>query len=172
MHYIIYNDMDIFTAQWYKGSWKLGAPVFILAVAAGGYFVPVIGLIVPGMMIVALVLNARSRRFFCSQVCPNGRTYSAVLPGISGKSSLPRFLAEPGIRKALCAFMFFCMINLLSRSGGGIEQIGRVFWGIYLVATGLGFVFGATYKPRSWCVVCPMGTLQETVRPAIQTARK
>lgn len=157
--------------QWYKGFWKLGAPLFILAVALGGYFVPVIGLIIPGMMILALVLNARSRRLFCSHVCPNGRTYSVALPGLSQKRGLPRFLADPGIRKVLCAFMFFCVINLLSRSGGGIDNIGRVFWAIYLMATGLGFAFGAVYKPRSWCVVCPMGTLQDTVRPVKQKAK-
>lgn len=158
--------MNIKLRTGYNGFYKWFAPLFIFAVALGGYFAPVIGLIVPAMMMLALVLNAKSRRLFCSQVCPNGRTYSVTLPGISRKYNLPRYLAEPGIRRILCAFMFFCVINLLARSGGGLEQIGRVFWGIYLLATGLGFAFGAAYKPRSWCVVCPMGTLQDTVRPA------
>lgn len=163
--------MNIITLNCYNGFWKLGAPLFILAVAVGGYFFPAIGLVVPGMMILALILNAGRRRYFCSHVCPNGRTLSVTLSGTSGKRSLPRFLTDPGIRKVLCAFMFFCIINLLSRSGGGIANIGRVFWGIYLMATGLGFAFGLAYKPRSWCVVCPMGTLQDTVRPAVHTAK-
>ena len=164
--------MNINVAEWYNGSWKMGAPVFITAVAAGGYFFPVIGLAVPGMMVLAMALNAGSRRLFCSRVCPNGRTYSVALPRFSKNRSIPRFLADPGIRKVLCAFMFFCVINLLSRSGGGLDQIGRVFWGIYLMATGLGFVFGAAYRPRAWCVVCPMGTLQDTVRPAAQSPKQ
>ena len=162
----------MFSVLGYNGPYKLGAPLFILAVAIGGFFVPVVGLVVPGMMLLALVLNARSRRLFCSQVCPNGRTYSATLPGGVRKHRLPRFMADPGIRKVLCAFMFFCVINLLSRSGGGLANVGRVFWAIYLMATGLGFAFGLAYKPRSWCVVCPMGTLQDTVRPATQLPRK
>jgi ferredoxin-type protein NapH len=160
--------MNIYTARWYNGPFKIGAPLFILSVAVGGYFYPLIGLVIPGMMLLALMLNARSRRLFCSQLCPNGRTYSVAMPKYSKNRSMPRLLKDPGLRKVLCAFMFFCVINLLVRSGGGMDQVGRVFWGIYLMATGLGFAFGASYKPRSWCVVCPMGTLQDTLRPGIQ----
>ncbi len=35
--------MYILSIQGYNGFWKLGAPLFILAVAVGGYFVPVMG---------------------------------------------------------------------------------------------------------------------------------
>lgn len=164
--------MHIYWMKWYKGPWKLGAPVVMLAIAVGGYFVPAIGLTVPGMMLLALVLNAGKRRHFCSHVCPNGRTYSETLPGFSRNRSMPRLLADPGLRKILCAFMVFCVIALLSRSGGGLATIGRVFWGMYLMATGLGFALGAAYKPRSWCVVCPMGTIQDTVRPGVQGPKK
>lgn len=159
------------TLHWYNGLWKIGAPVFILVVAVGGYFWPVVGLVVPGMMMLALILNAGRRRYFCSHACPNGRTYSGALPGLSKNRSTPRFLTEPGVRKILCAFMFFCVINFLARSGGGLANIGRVFWGMYLMATGLGFAFGLAYKPRSWCVVCPMGTLQDTVRPVLHPGK-
>ena len=154
------------TPGYYNGAYRWLAIAFILAVSIGGYFFPVVGLAVPGLMILALVMNARDRRSFCSSACPNGRTLSFVMPRISGGRSLPRFLADKGIRRMLCGFMLFCMINLLVRYGrGGPPAVGRLFWAIYLLAMGISVVAGMLFKPRAWCAFCPMGTLQDTVGP-------
>ncbi len=148
----------------YKGPYRYLSVVFIVAVGVGGYFYPVIGLTVPGLMLLALALNFRGRRLFCSSVCPNGRALSAVATPLSTKGKLPAFLIEPGMRRILCGFMLFCMVNLLARyGGGGISMVGRVFWSIYLIAVGVSVGAGITFKPRSWCAFCPMGTLQDTI---------
>jgi polyferredoxin len=147
----------------YRGPYRYLSVAFIVAVGAGGYFYPVIGLAVPGLMLLALALNFRGRRLFCSGVCPNGRALSAVITPVSKRGRLPAFLVEPGMRRILCGFMLFCMVNLLARYGsGGIAAAGRVFWSIYLVAVGISAVVGIAFKPRSWCAFCPMGTLQDT----------
>jgi polyferredoxin len=148
----------------YKGPYKSLSVVFIVTVGIGGYFYPVIGLAIPGLMLLALVLNFRNRRLFCSSVCPNGRALSTVTTPTSKGGRLPAFLVEPGMRRILCGFMLFCMVNMLARyGGGGIAAVGRVFWSIYLIAVGISAVVGIVFKPRSWCAFCPMGTLQDTV---------
>jgi len=156
--------MNIFRQSFYNGPFKLVALVFIAGVALGGYFFPLVGLAVPGLIILALATNLGSRRFFCGKLCPNGRLYSAVMQKASRRGALPSWSYSPHVRRAICGFTLFCAVNLLVRyGGGGIAQAARVFWAIYLASIGFGFVMGYFFKPRSWCAVCPMGTLQDTV---------
>jgi len=148
----------------YKYQYRYVSVLFIVALGVGGYFYPAIGLAVPGLMLLALAINFYNRRQFCSSVCPNGRALSAVITPISRGGKLPAFLVEPGMRRILCGFMLFCMVNLIVRYGsGGVAAVGRVFWSIYLIAVGISAVVGIAFKPRSWCTFCPMGTLQDTV---------
>ncbi len=139
--------------------------VLVMLIALGGYFVPLLGLAVPALLLTALVMNLRRRRSFCAEACPNGRAYAAVLGGLSRRAPLPPALRSAGFRRGLCGFMLFCVINLLIRSGGGWEAAGRVFRGIYFLSLGVGTALGLYFKPRAWCAVCPVGTLQETLSP-------
>jgi len=150
--------------SFYAGPYRYLSVLFILVIAVGGYFLPVLGLAVPALMALALVMNKRSTRSFCSTACPNGRAFSATTSRWSLNRRLPAFLSEPGLRRMLCGFMMFCVISLLARYGkGGVPAIGRIFWAIYVLATGIGFVVGSVSKPRAWCAFCPMGTLQDTI---------
>lgn len=153
--------------SFYAGPYRYLSILLILAIAVGGYFLPALGLAVPGLMALALVMNARSTRSFCSTACPNGRALSASTGRWSPNRRLPGFLAEPGLRRMLCGFLMFSVVSLLARYGkGGVPAVGRIFWAVYVLATGLGFVVGSVFKPRSWCAFCPMGTLQDTVAGA------
>ena len=149
--------------RFYKGPYRYISLLFIITVAVGGYFQPLLGLAVPALILTALISNRRSSRYFCANLCPNGRVLSFSLSGVSGRRSLPRFLFSAQARRALCGFMIFCIVNLLVRSGGGVEQFARIFWAVYLLSIGISFAMGSWFKPRSWCAVCPVGTLQETL---------
>jgi polyferredoxin len=142
---------------------KLLSVIFVLAVAVGGYFYPPVGLLVIGLIILAVVLNFRSTRYFCGRICPNGASLQAVLPKVSRKHRLPKTLYAPELRRALCAFMLFCMVNLMVRFGHSWAQVGRIFWAIYVISLGISYTMGIFFKPRAWCAVCPMGTLQDTL---------
>lgn len=98
---------------------------FVLVVAVGGYFYPPAGLLVIGLIILAVALNVRSNRYFCGRVCPNGTSLSALLPRISRNQKLPKGLYTPELRRGLCAFMLFCMINLLVRVGPTWVEMGH-----------------------------------------------
>jgi len=150
--------------NFYNGPWRLLSMLTVAGIAIGGYFIPELGLLVIGLMAVALATNARRSRSFCSGICPNGRALSAGMGNLSRRLPLPAFLASKGTRRALCGFMMFCVIGLLSRTNGGLSQIGRVFWSIYLASIGISLVSGLVFKPRSWCAYCPMGTLQDTLK--------
>ncbi|SCP94769.1 4Fe-4S binding protein [Anaerobium acetethylicum] len=44
-----------------------------------------------------------------------------------------------------------------------IAQFAFGFYGMMLTSTVLGLVTMALYKPRSWCVYCPMGTMTQGI---------
>ncbi|AEJ19086.1 4Fe-4S binding protein [Gracilinema caldarium] len=145
---------------------KLLSVIFVVAVAVGGYFYPPVGLLVIGLIVLAVVLNFRSTRYFCGRICPNGASLQAVLPKVSRKHRLPKTLYAPELRRALCAFMLFCMVNLLVRFGHSWAQVGRIFWAIYVISLGISYTMGIFFKPRAWCAICPVGTLQDTLGSA------
>ncbi|HOK00150.1 MAG TPA: 4Fe-4S binding protein [Termitinemataceae bacterium] len=137
--------------------------VFVAIVSVGGYFFPFLGFLVIMLIILAVGLSFRYTRYFCGKVCPNGTYLTAVLGKVSRKHRLPPWLYAPELRRALCGFMFFCMINLIARFGQTWAQIGRIFWAIYILSVGISSLLGFFFKPRAWCALCPMGTLQETL---------
>lgn len=153
-------------SSFYRGPWRYLSILFILLVAVGGALYPVVGLIVPGLILLALASNMVSRRWFCRSACPNGRALSSGLGSISRRTKLPKRLSSKGFRQALCAFMLFCLVNLLLRFGGGVEASARVFWAVYLISIGISIPMGIYFRPRAWCALCPMGTLQSTVAQA------
>jgi len=150
--------------RFYLGPYRLISALFILIVAAGGVFIPELGLLVIALMAAALIVNARTRRGFCAGLCPNGRSLSAAFGARPAGRKLPPFLRSKEFRRGLCGMMMFCVVSLLARSGGSIAAIGRVFWSIYLVSIAISLVSALVFKPRSWCVYCPMGTLQDTIK--------
>lgn len=51
-------------------------------------------------------------------------------------------------------------------SGGAAEWIAQFAFGFYslmLTSTLIGLITMLLYKPRSWCVYCPMGTMTQTI---------
>lgn len=142
----------------------LSAPT-VATIAIGGLFQPFFGFGVPALIVFALAMNFRSRRSFCAGVCPNGVALSALKP-VSRHRRIPLAFVRPSSRRLLCGVMLFCMIGLFARGYPDYYAIGRSFWWIYIIALSVGIVFGVLYRPRAWCAVCPLGTLQDTVSDA------
>lgn len=44
-----------------------------------------------------------------------------------------------------------------------VAQFAFGFYSVMLTSTVLGLITMALYKPRSWCVYCPMGTMTQTI---------
>ena len=45
----------------------------------------------------------------------------------------------------------------------GVAQFAFGFYSIMLTSTLLGLILMVLFKPRSWCVCCPMGTMTQTI---------
>ena len=91
----------------YTGKKKYLSVLFVLAVGVGGYFYPLLGLLVIVLIGLAIGLNFRSTRYFCGQVCPNGASLSATLSRVSRKRKLPNpsmLQSYEGDSVLLCSF--------------------------------------------------------------------
>jgi polyferredoxin len=55
------------------------------------------------------------------------------------------------------------MIFRLVHSGGVLAKIAFVFVTMCIITTVLAIILGLLFKPRTWCAVCPMGTLQGVI---------
>jgi len=154
----------IIVHSFYHGAWKHISIALVLALSVGGFFVPALGLGVIGLILFALISNARASRSFCAGFCPNGRSLSVAFKQTSRNRKLPKLFASREFRRALCAFIMFCVVSLLARSDGSVAAIGRIFWAIYVASIGISTAAALLWKPRAWCAFCPMGTLQDTLR--------
>lgn len=45
----------------------------------------------------------------------------------------------------------------------GVAQFAFGFYSVMLTSTILGFITMILFKPRSWCVYCPMGTITQLI---------
>lgn len=45
----------------------------------------------------------------------------------------------------------------------GVAQFAFGFYSVMLTSTVLGFITMALFKPRSWCIYCPMGTMTQLI---------
>lgn len=142
---------------------QIAATVFVLVVAVGGLFVPEIGLVLAALMVTAVVMTLIKPRSFCSKVCPRGKALGFIMGKHPKRKSLPSFVLSAKFRRLLCGSTMFCVIGNLVRTGGTIHNVGIVFWGLCVLSLSAGLAMGFFFKPRAWCAICPMGTLQDTI---------
>jgi len=146
---------------------------FVLAVAIGGFFYPLVGFAVALVMVVAISMTLIKPKSFCTYACPRGKALGLALKPFSRGKPLPPGFITPGFKRAICGFMMFCVIGNIARLANAPAALGTFFWGLCVLSLIAGVVMGIFYRPRAWCAVCPMGTLQETIgalRPTSKTA--
>ncbi|MBL8966361.1 MAG: 4Fe-4S binding protein [Spirochaetaceae bacterium] len=145
---------------------NVAALLFVATISIGGFFFRELGLALAGLMAAALALTlvGHKPRVFCSRLCPRGRALGFSLKPLSRMRPLPRSLRSPRLRRLLCGAMMFCVAGNLFRGPLAAKPAGMLFWLLCLVSLSAGVVLGILYKPRAWCVLCPLGTLQDTVR--------
>ncbi len=132
-------------------------------IVIGGFFYPLLGYLVAAMMATLLVLAVFHKRYWCTHLCPRGSFLDLVLARLARGRSIPRLFSNRTFRWAVfLGFMAFLAWRV-SRSGGSLLAVGFVFVTMCLITTVIAVILGMPTKHRAWCVLCPMGTLQEAV---------
>ncbi len=146
--------------------YRLWLAVMVPAVIIGGFFEPLLGLVVPVVMLAALAtaFSGGGRRF-CGNYCPRG----SFLDGWVAR--LPSFgLKMPDVKVArwvVAALLMGFMVWRISLNPTDIKHLGNVFWTMCLLTTAMALVLAALYRQRAWCMICPVGsfsTLAKTTK--------
>lgn len=136
---------------------------FLPLIVIGGLFNPMLGYLVLGMMVFFLTLSFFKGRYWCWNLCPRGAFLDILLSRISRNRPIPGIFTKYWFRWSIfAAFLGFLILRII-RTGGNITAIGGVFVLMCIITTIVSIALGVSTKHRSWCMICPMGTLQDKI---------
>lgn len=136
---------------------------FLPLIIIGGLFYPILGYLVVGMMAFFLTLSYFKGRYWCWNLCPRGAFLDIFLSRISLNKSVPKIFSRGWFRWLIFMLFISFLIFRIRQTGGDLLLIGSVFVVMCLVTTIISIILGIPTKHRSWCMICPMGTLQNKI---------
>ena len=80
-----------------------------------------------------------------------------MLESVSMKKQLPKFMATKKFKNGLLSFMLIIFSFSMYHAGWNFKNISFAMFRFMSMSLAIGIVMGIFFKPRSWCVVCPMG---------------
>jgi ferredoxin-type protein NapH len=137
---------------------------FLPLIVIGGLFYPLLGYVAVAMMAALLTLSIFRGRYWCWNLCPRGAFLDGVLSKVSRQKPLPRVFAKSWFRWLVFSLLMVFLIFRIIRTGGNLIAIGSVFVGMCVLTTTIAIILGVLTKPRGWCAICPMGTLQDKLK--------
>ena len=129
-------------------------------VIVGGYFCPRLGFTVLALITLFLMLASRRGRFYCGWLCPMGAFHERLLSLVSLKRPILPVFKSSWFRWLLFGAMMGLMVSRLYMAWGDTKAIGSVFRMMWIISTSFAIGLGIYFKPRIWCTICPMGSLQ------------
>lgn len=93
----------------------------------------------------------------CSKYCPRGSLLGKFLKKISLNQSTPKFLFTRKFKNGLLILMLSVFSFSMIHTGGDPNKIAFAVFRFMTISLIIGIVMGISFKPRSWCGVCPMG---------------
>jgi len=139
---------------------------FLPIIVLGGLFYPLLGYLVIAMMIVLLMLSFFKKRYWCWNLCPRGAFLDGVMSKTSLKRKTPKVFAKQSFRWSVLLIFTSIVLYRLVNTGGNLLAIGAVFVSLCLITTIIAVMMAIFIKPRAWCSICPMGTLQDKIAKA------
>jgi len=136
---------------------------FLPVIVIGGLFYPLLGYLVVAMMAVFLTLSIFKGRYWCWHLCPRGAFLDMVLSRLSVNRQPPGIFSKAWFRWLIFVLFMGFLIFRVYHAGDSPIAIGAVFVLMCVLTTLFSIVLGIATKHRSWCMICPMGTLQEKI---------
>lgn len=134
--------------------------VAMITFTIGGLFYPYLGLgtaAVAAFLVFQSIFNGRKG---CTRFCPRGVFISIFMPFISLNRKIPKFMLGKKTKYIVLAVFITLLSFKLFNSGWNLTQIGSVMISMCITSTIIAVILGVIFKPKSWCTVCPLGTIQ------------
>jgi len=133
--------------------------VAFLAILGAGWRYPLLGFFIPFCMFAGIGIGLFRGRQWCDWLCPRGSFYDAMLTYISPSKEIPRVFKGLPMRIGVMAFLMAMMAVQIVRRWPDPYSIGMFFVLMLTATTTLGVVLALFIHPRTWCCICPIGTM-------------
>jgi ferredoxin-type protein NapH len=147
-----------------------------LMVLAGGWFFPLIGYFIPLCMLMGIGMASFKGRSWCDWLCPRGSFLDALLKKVSRNQKIPRVFRSTPMRLGVMTLLMSVLTVQIIRLWPDPWAIGGFFIIMLTATTVVGVVLGGIFQQRTWCYLCPIGTMSSWVgrsrRPLLVTAEK
>jgi polyferredoxin len=134
-----------------------------LILLAGGWFFPLIGYFIPICMVAGISMASLKGRKWCNWYCPRGSFADSYMKGISPERKIPDWLRGMPVRIGVIVFLMGMLTFQIIRLWPDPYAIGRFFMVLLTVTTGVGIILALVFQQRSWCYICPIGSMSNWV---------
>jgi polyferredoxin len=137
--------------------------ILLVAFCIIGLIYPVIGIVALICMLSPSIFAFARGRMWCGNFCPRGSFNDNILSKISLKGKIPRFMKSTWFKTLFLILLMGAFAVQLTFAWGDLTEIGKVFVRMILITTVITIILGITYNHRTWCVICPMGSMAHFV---------
>lgn len=108
-------------------------------------------------------------KIHCRSYCPRGSILGKWLPYLSLQKTMPQFMTRKWFKYGLLLMMVTVFSISLYHADWQFHKIAMRVFRFMVLSLGVGIVTGIIFKPRSWCVICPMGTATGLIVTQLET---
>ncbi len=136
----------------------LVTPVFLAILGFGWGFVW-LGYFIPFCMIAGIGIGWFKGRKWCDWYCPRGSFYDALISPLSAQKPIPELFKNLYFRLGVLSILMVIMAVSVILRWPDASKIGMFFVVMLTVTSVLGIILGIIFQQRSWCMICPIGTI-------------
>ncbi len=128
-----------------------------------GWIFPLLGYFIPVCMLLGIGTAAFQGRSWCNWLCPRGSFEDSLLSRISFQRPIPKVLRSTPMRVGVMSILMTVLTVQIIRLWPDPWAIGGFFVLMLTITTGVGLILGIVFQQRSWCYICPIGTMSNWV---------
>jgi len=136
----------------------LNSLIFIVILLLGWHF-PLFGYFIPLCMFFGMGIGLFRGRKWCDWYCPRGSFYDALASKVSQQRRIPVFLRKVYFRLGILFLLLLIMIYNVTKRWFYMNRLGIFFIAMISVTTTIGVIFAVIFHHRTWCFICPVGTI-------------
>ncbi len=137
--------------------------VVLALVLAAGWRYPVFGGFIVICMFGGIVISIFRGRKWCDWYCPRGSFLDYAGKKISPGKNIPGIYKNIWFRMGIVFVMMGLIFIQISGRWPDPYEIGLFLVTMLTVTTILSLIFSAVHHQRSWCYICPVGTISNCV---------
>ena len=137
--------------------------VLLVIYCVVGIFFPLVGMAALVCMLAPSVVAIFKGRMWCGNFCPRGSFNDTILSKISKKNSVPKLFKVQWFRLVFLAVLMGAFAIQIVYAWGNMQRVSSVFVRMIILTTVITIILGIIYNQRTWCMICPMGTMAHYV---------